>query len=128
MPARSRELLLLVTACIEAATGLGLLFVPAVPFALLLGAEDPAAETAIVGRLAGAALLAIGIASWIARTDAPSAAQLGLLIGILVYDAAASMLLAFAGAVLQLSGVLLWPAVALHAVLAAWCLGCIRKS
>jgi hypothetical protein len=38
----------------------------------------------------------------------------------LIYDAVAAILLALAGAVLRLRGVLLWPAVALHAVLAVW--------
>ena len=46
--------------------------------------------------------------------------------GILVYNAIASALLAYAGAVLVMIGVLLWPAAALHAILAIWCFGCLR--
>ena len=48
-------------------------------------------------------------------------AQLGLLTGILVYNAAATMLFAYAQAVLRMIGVLLWPAAAIHAFLAVWC-------
>jgi hypothetical protein len=61
-----------------------------------------------------------------ARNDTRTPAQLGLLTGILIYNVAASMLLAFAGAVLEMTGVLLWPAVAVHAILAVWCFGCLR--
>ena len=122
------KLLLVVTACVESATGLCLLFMPAIMFAMLLGLENATIDTTLVGRIAGAALLAIGVASWIARADALTHAHLGLLTGIFVYDALASILLAFAGAVLQMIGPLLWPAVALHAVLAIWCLGCLRSN
>jgi hypothetical protein len=126
MRATNRKLFLLVTAFLETATGLCLLFLPAVLFAVLLGLKEATDDTTFFGRIAGAALLAIGIASWMARSDTLTPAQLGLLTGILIYDAAASMLLAFAGAVLKMIGVLLWPAVALHAVLAVWCFICLR--
>jgi len=127
MYATNRKLFLVTTASVEAATGLCLLILPALPFAILLGLEHASTEAIFVGRIAGAALLAIGIASWMARTDTSTSAQLGLLTGILVYDTAASMLLAFAGAVLKMIGVLLWPAVALHALLAVWCFSCLRS-
>jgi hypothetical protein len=126
MRARRRKLLLLVTAFVEAATGLCLLFLPTVLFAVLLGLEHASVDAIFVGRIAGAALVAISVASWMARADAFTAAHLGLLTGILIYDAAATMLLAYAGAVLKMIGVLLWPAVALHAILAVWCLSCLR--
>jgi hypothetical protein len=126
MYARNRKLFLLITAFVEAATGLCLLFLPAVLFTILLGLDHATVDAIFVGRLAGAALLAIGIASWMARTDTRTPAQLGMLTGILIYNLAASMLLAFAGAVLKMIGVLLWPAVAVHAILAVWCFSCLR--
>jgi hypothetical protein len=128
MHATDCKLLLLITAFVEAATGVGLLYLPAAVFAVLLGLEHAAVEAILIGRLAGAALLGIGVASWMARTDVPTPAQLGLLTGILVYNVAGAMLLAFAGAVLKMAGVLLWPAVALHAILAAWCVSCLRSN
>jgi hypothetical protein len=126
MYARNRKLFLLITAFVEAATGLCLLFLPAVLFTILLGLDHATVDAIFVGRLAGAALLAIGIASWMARTDTRTPAQLGILTGILIYNLAASMLLAFAGAGLKMIGVLLWPAVAVHAILAVWCFSCLR--
>jgi hypothetical protein len=128
MHATNRKLFLLVTAFVEVATGLCLLFLPAVLFALLFGLKEPTVDASFVGRIAGAALLAIGIASWMAKSGTFTSTQLGLLTGLLIYNAAAVMLLAFAGAALKMTGVLLWPAVALHAILAVWCLRCLQKS
>ena len=125
MRAENRKLFLLITALVEAATGLCLLFAPAILFAVLLGLDHATVDAIFVGRLAGAALLAIGVASGMARTDKRTPAHLGLLTGILIYNAAASMLLAYAGAVLKMVGVLLWPAVAIHAILAVWCFSCL---
>jgi len=128
MHTTNRKLLLLITALVETATGLCLLLFPAVLFAILLGAKRVTVDTMFVGRITGAALLAMGVASWMARVDTLTASQRGLLTSILVYDVAVSLLLAFAGAVLEMRGVLLWPAVALHAVLAAWCVSCLRSN
>jgi len=112
---------LIVTAFAEAGTGLCLLVLPAVPIALLLGLTQAAPETLLICRIAGAALLCIGIASCLARNDQRTPAQLGLLTGILLYDLAAAVLLGFAGVALNMVGLALWPAVVLHALLAAWC-------
>ncbi|WP_147283625.1 hypothetical protein [Bosea caraganae] len=111
---------MVVVASVEAAIGLGLLVLPSIPFALLLGLESTAAEALLVGRIAGAALLAIGVASWMARGDALNRSLLGLLTGILIYNTAVSILLVYAGAILKMTGGLLWPTVAFHAILAGW--------
>lgn len=126
MNATKRKFFLVVTAMLEAPLGVSLVLLPAFPLAILIGLDPAAVETLFVGRVAGAALIAIGIASWMARADPSTAAQFGLLTGLLVYDATAALLLVYAATVLKMSGVLLWPAVALHAVLAAWCLSCLR--
>src|SRR5262245_30138269 len=93
------KLLLIVTACVETVTGLCLLSLPAVVFDVILALDHPRVDTILVGRLAGAALFAIGVASWIARSDTLTHAHLGLLIGVLVYNALASILLVFAGVI-----------------------------
>jgi hypothetical protein len=116
-----RKLFLVVVAAVEAATGLGLLLLPSVAFALLLGLDSAAVEAIFVGRIAGTALLAIGVASWVARKDKVSHSLFGLLIGILIYNAAVSILLVYAAAVLKMTGVMLWPTVVFHALLAVWC-------
>jgi hypothetical protein len=86
---------------------------------LLIGVGQPAPEAVFVGRVAGAALLALGVASWLERREpAPG----GLIAGLLVYNATVAGLLVYAGLGLDMAGVALWPAVALHAAMAAWCL------
>ena len=63
-----RSLTLGLFACLECATGLGLLLAPGVVLRLLLGLTQPVPETLLLARLGGAALVALGAASWGART------------------------------------------------------------
>jgi hypothetical protein len=122
-----RKFFLIATAVGEAGTGLLLLVVPSLVVALLLGVSSSAPETTFVCRLTGAALLSIGVSSWLARSEAAGAALRGLLIGVLIYDIAAAALLAYAGLVLKFVGIALWPAVVIHVALAVWCLACLRS-
>jgi hypothetical protein len=122
-----RRYLLIVTALGEGGTGLLLLVSPSVPQVLLLGTNQASSEATFFARIAGAALLAIGVACWLGRSDTLGPAQLGLIAGVLVYDAAAAVLLSYAGLFSGLVGVALWPAVVLHAALAAWCVLCLRR-
>src|SRR5437773_8393109 len=119
--------LLKLTAIIEAATGLALIAVPAIVVRLLLGAEISGASIPL-GRVAGAALLALGVACWLARDDTQSCAARGLVVAMLIYNIAATAVLAFAGIGLGLHGVLLWPAVVLHAAMGVWCVVCLGRS
>jgi hypothetical protein len=114
--------LLIVTAFAEMAVGLTLLLSPSIVAGLLLGAVLDLPVALIVGRIAGAALLSLGAACWLARDDGQSRAQRGLVVAVLLYNCAAVAVLAHAGAVVGLVGVLMWPAVALHALLAVWCI------
>jgi hypothetical protein len=118
---------LTLTAIIEAATGLALIAVPAIVVRLLLGAEISGASVPL-GRVAGAALLALGVACWLARDDTQSRAARGLVVAMLMYNIVATAVLAFAGIGLGLHGVALWPAVVLHAAMAVWCIVCLRRS
>ena len=47
---------------------------------------------------------------------------------MLLYNVATVAVLAFAGVGLELHGMLLWPAVILHAVMAVWCVACLGRS
>jgi len=119
--------LLILTASIETAAGLALLFSPRLVAELLLGASLDAPAALIVARMTGAALLSLGCACWLARDDAPSRACRGLLAAMLLYNGASVAVLAHAGARLGLVGVLMWPTTALHAVLVLWCVVCLRS-
>ena len=97
--------LLMFAAGAEVATGLALLIVPSLVGQLLLG-EQLAGVATPVARVAGIALIGLGIACW----PGPP------LFGMLTYSAAVTLYLAYLGFA-GLTGVFLWPAVALHAVL-----------
>ena len=119
--------LLIVTALVETPVGLMLLLSPALVIALLLGASLDAPAALVVARMTGAALLSLGVACWLARDDGPSRAQRGLVAAMLLYNSVAVAVLASAGAGAKLVGVLTWPAVALHAALAVWCIASLRR-
>lgn len=121
----SAKKLFTVTALVEMAAGLPLLFAPAVVIWILLGVHAPSAEALVVGRIAGAGLFAIGIACWFARADSGSPTIRGLLWAILFYNAAACCVLAFTG-FSSLAGVGLWPAAALHGGMLIWCVLSLR--
>ena len=90
----------------EAGTGLALLIVPSLVGRLLLG-EELTGIAIPVARVAGIALIALGVACW---PGTP-------LVGMLTYSAAVTLYLAYVGFAGGLTGILLWPAVAVHAVL-----------
>lgn len=92
----------------ELATGLALLIAPSLVGQLLLGAELAGTAT-VVARVAGIALVGLGIACW----PGPP------IIGMVVYGAGVALYLAYLGLAGGMSGILLWPAVLLHAVLTA---------
>jgi hypothetical protein len=92
----------------EAVTGLALLIVPSLAGQLLLG-EELTGVAIPVSRLAGIALMALGITCW----PGPP------LVGMLTYSTIVTLYLAYLGFAGGLTGVLLWPAVVLHVILSA---------
>jgi hypothetical protein len=97
---------LIVASVVELATGVALLLVPSLTGQLLFG-ESLAGIALQVARVAGIALIALGIACW---PGPPRPAMLA-------YNAAVTTYLAWLGFAGGLSGILLWPAVVLHTIL-----------
>jgi hypothetical protein len=110
-----------VTAVIEIGAGLLLAAMPALAVTFLFGASLTTPVERALTQMAGVALLALGVACWLARADAQSRAARGLTGGMLVYNAGVATVLVYAALGLGLFGVGLWPAVLLHAALAIWC-------
>ena len=100
------KILLILTAAIEVGTGLALLIVPSLVGQLLLG-EELSGIAEAVARVAGIALIGLGIACW----PGPPLA------GMLTYSTIVALYLAYLGFAAGLTGILLWPVVALHFVL-----------
>jgi len=103
---RAMQWALVVAATGEALTGAALLLAPSLVGQLLLGAQL-AGIAVPVARVAGIALIALGVACW----PGPP------LIGMLTYSAVITLYLAYVGFAGGLTGVLLWPAVVLHGIL-----------
>ena len=120
--------LLKLTAFIEAATGLALIVMPSIVVRLLLGSPLDTSAAGMLGRVAGAALLALGVACWLANDDTQGRAARGLVAAMLLYNVAVAALLAFASVGLGLHGLALWPAVVLHSAMTVWCVTCLRRN
>ena len=92
----------------EVATGVALLLVPSLVGQLLLGTELTGVAVT-VARVGGIALIGLGVACW---PGTP-------LLGMLIYSAVVTLYLVYVGFAGGFAGVLLWPAVVLHAILTA---------
>jgi hypothetical protein len=101
--------LLILTAVSEGATGLVLLGYPTIVAKLLFSVEIHGAAI-VMSRLAGIGLFALGVACW------PGNLAYRALYGMLTYGTLAMLYLAYIG-IVGSAGILLWPAVAVHAAL-----------
>src|SRR5512143_1087344 len=102
------NIVLAVAALSETATGFVLLVYPPIVVRLLFGAEIIGAGE-VMSRLAGSALIGLGVACW------PSSSANQPLHGMVTYGTLAALYLAYVGVRGQGVGVLLWPAVVVHA-------------
>ena len=95
----------------EGATGVALIVMPALVVRLLLGAElsSPALSLA---RVTGMALLSFGVACWPGK-----AATSAALAGMTIYGLLVTIYFVYVGLRGEWVGVLLWPAVVVHAIL-----------
>jgi hypothetical protein len=100
---------LVFAAVAEALTGLALLTVPSMVGWLLLG-HELAGVAVSVARVAGVALVGLGVACW----PGPP------ILGMLIYSVSVALILAYLGLVEGMTGAMLWPAVVLHLILCAF--------
>ena len=98
--------LLIFAALAEALTGLALLVVPSMVSQVLFG-QQLAGVAVPVARVTGIALIALGIACW---PGTP-------FVGMLAYTSIAMLYLGYVALAGEFVGVLLWPAIVLHAIL-----------
>ncbi len=118
--------LLLVMGVIETLVGVGLLAAPSLLASILLSSPLEGAVCVLVARVGGAALLSLGVACLLARGDADARGATGVIAAMLVYNIAATALLAYASLGLGLESLLLWPVIVVHGALAVWCVVCLR--
>jgi hypothetical protein len=96
------------SAVVELATGLAVLAAPYAVVDVLIGSQADSA-TAVVARLLGAALLALGMAGRLAG------ATPGVALAFVSYNVVATVILVMGGLDGSADGSLLWPAAVLHA-------------
>jgi hypothetical protein len=113
--------LLRVTAAFEAATAAGLLILPALMLKLLFGSMPDTASSLLLARLFGAPLVSLAVMCWSASSGPRGRDALSHVGAMLLYNVIVAALLVYAGTLLGLAGVALWPAVIAHALLAGWC-------
>jgi hypothetical protein len=98
--------ILIFAAVAEALTGLALLVVPSAVGQLLLG-QQLAGVAVPIARVTGIALIALGMACW----------PVTPFVGMLAYSSIVTLYLGYVALAGEFVGVLLWPAVVLHAIL-----------
>ncbi len=105
------------TAAAEFGTGVALIIDPTLVVGLLVGASLSGGGIPL-GRVAGIALVGLGVACWPGAGAGPGAIR-----AMLIYNALVALYLGYLGTVGHMGGPLLWPAAVLHAVVAvllAW--------
>jgi hypothetical protein len=109
--------LLAFASIVEVATGLALMLVPVTVVTLLLGVNPTGEALALaLARFVGIALLALGVACW--PGPAAGTGHPPVLRGLLLYNVLVALFLASLSLLEHMTGVLLWPAAVLHAVVA----------
>jgi len=119
--------LLIVTAACEVPTGILLLIAPTLTSEFLLGEGPSSPQAFVIARIAGVALVSIGVACWLLRT-ADRSSQRRQLIAVLTYNLAVPILLIQSRLAASVGGPGLWPASVLHLLLAGWCVAGLRVS
>src|SRR5262245_41969323 len=100
-------------AVLEGATGLVLMIHPALVAQVLFG-DGVAGMGKVLSRIAGSALLALGVACWPGREAGSGSARSAR--ALLTYSLLVTLYLVYLGIVTPLAEILLWPGVAAHAV------------
>ena len=118
--------LLATTAVVESATGLGILALPSRGTSLMLGTPLDTPAAVAVARVAGVALLALGVACWLARQHELGPSARGLVGAMVLYNAGVIAVLVHQAVGVAISGIALWPTVVAHAAMGIWCITSLR--
>lgn len=122
------KLLFIVVAVFEGLTGIVLLFAPGAASAKLLGTAIEGNAAFVVARVLGAALISIAIICARAATGERGSTSLGIVAGLLFYNAVVGAVLVYAGVQLRMQSALLWPTIVTHNLLAVSSLVVLLRS
>jgi hypothetical protein len=111
---------LTLTAMIEVGTGLIMIACPSFLTIFLLGSSLDMPVAITIARIAGVAIMALGIACLLARSDGESRAARGLIAAMMTYNLGVLIVLLYSGIVLGLFCIGLWLVVLVHLVMSVW--------
>ena len=120
------KILLIVKSVVELLAGLALVAAPSMVVSLVIGPLTEPVGVVFV-RIAGVALIALGIACWLARNESQNRTTIGLIWALLFYDVSFVLILLSAHLRIALDGIGLWLVVALHSGLGVWSTLCLSK-
>jgi len=120
--------LLIITALVEGMTGLFFLLLPSFMVSVLFDVSLDTQVGLVLGRLAGAALLSLSIACWIAGNDTQNQAALAIVWALLFYNVISIILLTYVYIDLDFCSIGLWPAVILHLIFGLWCIVFLKQA
>lgn len=114
-----------VAGAVEMLGGLTFVLTPSLQAELLFGASLDGPAEAMMARVMGVVMMALGFAFWQGRKEPQRPTARGLAAVVLVYNTTVAVLAA-SGIGSQGSAVGVWPATGIHAALAAWCAWSLR--
>ena len=120
----SIRLLFNASAIVEILIGLALLLAPALVIGLLLG-DGISSPGVAVARVAGVGLLSLGVAGWQSPGNDTRLAQRA---GLCIYNIGAVVVLTTFGSLSETGGIILWPTVVLHGLIAAMMLPALASN
>ena len=114
------------TAIIEVLTGIALILLPTIVVQLLLGSTISTETEFTICRVGGSAILALGIACWLARNDNKSGASNALTAGMLLYNIFVFATLAYSAFISKTTPALI-VALIIHGALGTACLFSVKS-
>jgi len=105
---------------IEAGAGAAVAAFPSATVKLLLGPPHESPAAAALGRLAGAAPVALSVACWRGGFNAQSCAARGVVTAMVINNFGAVLILDAVGLASRPVRIALWPAILIHVVRTRW--------
>ena len=116
------KLLLEVMAFINVIAGLALIGIPVFLSGAVLGFPISEPGAIVVSRVAGAAILSLGIVCWMLISEARSRTGKSLVTGMAVFNTLLMLVMVYAITIQNISSPGLWVVVLVYSVLAGWCI------
>ena len=110
----------------ELLAGFALCIAPSIAISFLLDTSIREDGGILLGRIAGIALVTLGLACWLSRNVAGN--SLVMIRAMIIYNLGVAGFFIYGNLAEHVSGIGLWPIVFLHIVLGIWCItNLVRK-